>query len=64
MKHAKAAQILDIKYVRANLGKLIDALAPREWFIIAVNGVPKVKVVGLTDAQRKKLQSKKEIGER
>ncbi|MGB6746168.1 MAG: hypothetical protein WBE38_21135 [Terracidiphilus sp.] len=56
---AKDARTFDIVYVRANLGKLIGALKPREWFIITVDGKPKAKVVALTDKQKEALAKQK-----
>jgi CRP-like cAMP-binding protein len=33
------------------LEELIDELAPGEWFAIAVDGLPRVKAIALTDAE-------------
>jgi antitoxin (DNA-binding transcriptional repressor) of toxin-antitoxin stability system len=48
----KTVRIVDLEEARSKLGKLIDALKPGQWFIISVNGAPKVKVLALTDKQK------------
>jgi antitoxin (DNA-binding transcriptional repressor) of toxin-antitoxin stability system len=42
-----------------NLEQLIDELEPGEWFIISVEGKPKVKVVALTDEEIERLAEQK-----
>jgi antitoxin (DNA-binding transcriptional repressor) of toxin-antitoxin stability system len=39
---------IDIVEAQANLEQLIDELKPGEWFVISVDGTPRVKVVALT----------------
>ena len=48
-------RVIDILEAQARLEELIDELAPREWFAIAVDGVPKVKVIKLTEGEIAKL---------
>jgi antitoxin (DNA-binding transcriptional repressor) of toxin-antitoxin stability system len=48
-------KVVDIREARERLEELIDELAPGEWFVIAVDGKPRVKVVALTEAKIEEL---------
>ena len=48
-------RVVDILEAQERLEELIDELAPGEWFAIAVDGEPRVKVVALTEAEIEEL---------
>ena len=53
-------RVIDIVEAQARLEELIDELGPGDWFAIAVDGVPRVKVIALTDAEIAKLTKNSE----
>jgi antitoxin (DNA-binding transcriptional repressor) of toxin-antitoxin stability system len=58
----KRVRIVDIEEARAELGRLIDALKPGEWFVISANGIPRVKVVALSNQERDRLMKEEQRG--
>ncbi len=48
-------KVVDILEAQESLEELIDELAPGEWFAIAVNGEPRVKVVALNEEEIEEL---------
>jgi antitoxin (DNA-binding transcriptional repressor) of toxin-antitoxin stability system len=48
-------RVIDILEAKAQLEELIDELAPGECFVIAKDGVPRVKVIKLTETEIAKI---------
>ena len=53
-------RVIDIVEAQARLEELVDGLAPGESLVIAVNGVPRAKVIALTEAKIAKLTQSSE----
>ena len=51
-------RVVDILEAQERLEELIDELAPGEWFEIAVDGEPRVRVVALTEEKIEELSRK------
>jgi hypothetical protein len=52
-------RVVDIEDFRANMEELIEGLKPGDSFLLSVEGIPKVQVIALTDADRERLCKKR-----